>query len=244
LTMLCAKKLTKDGAEDILRDLSKAYGDSTLRRQVSKLGRDVTSQAEFVFHLNKVALPFQKPVLEKWGFDPSEKGVAEMTQAIQDHTHSKTGSAKVKKQAEQTMRTLYGEFYDIARGDWLLPQDRAKPSPNVQLGKKNEDGADDDRMGSETEDEGNIGEAEGSRELCARHWADGPVSRPVMAPGPVSAKERKEIWNELGEAMKKGKDKIALRMAIQRAISAGFADVTIRSAKKKLELMGGDLDGL
>jgi len=151
----------------------------------------------------------------------------------------------VKKQAEQTVRILYGEFYDAARGDWLLPQDRAKALTVAQLRKNNKDGAGDDAVVTETEDdEDNDGEAEGRREFCAQRWADGPVSRPVVAPGPVSAKERKEIWNELGEAMKKGRDKIALRSAIQRAIGADFADVTIRSAKKKLEMIGGDLDGL
>jgi len=236
------KKLTKDGAEDLLKDLSEAYQDATFRKQISKLGRDVTDQGEFIVYLNKVALPYQKPVLEKWGFEPSGKGVMEMSRAIQDHTRGKAADPKLRVQAEETMRALYGEFYDVARGAGLRPEDRAKkPERNG-----NKDG---DSENEEHEEEApvqhwtgrSLGLQEQQWEMERKKKEKEDKLKAAMNPGPVSAKERKEIWSLMAEAMN-GKDKVALRKVILRAMGAGFSAVTIRSAKKKLAALGGSIE--
>eukprot|EP00439_Symbiodinium_sp_Y106_P022059 s1227_g2.t1 len=85
--------------------------------QVRKLARDVNDQEEFVRYLNQVALPVQKPVLERWGFEATETGVTEMRKAIQDHTMG--DDAKLKRQAQATTRALYGEMYNAVRGEAL-----------------------------------------------------------------------------------------------------------------------------
>lgn len=240
------KKLTRDGAEDLLKDLDEVYSDPTLRKQISKLGRDVSDQGEFVCYLNRVALPYQKPILARWGFEPSAKGVMEMTRAIQDHTRGKEPDHKLRVQAEQTMRTLYGEFYDVARGDALRPEDRAKKPEK--------------RPSAGDESDGEVGVQDLGEEACCQHWRERPTGRQQylwelemkekdkakkrqVATGSVSAKERKELWSLLGEAMN-GKDKDKLREAIQRAIGAKFSAVTIRSAKNKLAMIGGNIDDL
>lgn len=88
--------------------------DTTFQKQVFKLSRDVKkSKSDFLRHLKKVALPVQQPVMAKWGFDPTEKGVLEMTRAIQDHTRGQGLDDKLRKQAEETARSLYGVMYDV-----------------------------------------------------------------------------------------------------------------------------------
>jgi len=59
----------------------------------------------------------------------------------------------------------------------------------------------------------------------------------------VTAAERKEIWSELGKAMA-GTDAAAMRAVVDRAVQAGFSAITIRSAKKRLEALGGDVSDL
>lgn len=108
------KHLTKEGAEDLLIDLRDAYRDSTFQRQVLKLARDVRmDKHEFLSNLKRVALPLQRPILEKWGFEPSEKGVLEMQRAIQDFTWGKRADRDVKRRADETTQALYGCMYDI-----------------------------------------------------------------------------------------------------------------------------------
>ncbi|OLP95005.1 hypothetical protein AK812_SmicGene22899 [Symbiodinium microadriaticum] len=65
--------------------------------------QDVNDQEEFVRYLNQVALPVQKPVLERWGFEVQ-----------MDHTVG--DDAKLKRQAQATTRALYGELYNAVRG--------------------------------------------------------------------------------------------------------------------------------
>ncbi|CAE7640708.1 unnamed protein product [Symbiodinium pilosum] len=108
------KRLTHDGAEELLKELELAYSEPNFREQVRKLARDVNDQEEFVQYLNQVALPVQKPVLERWGFEATEVGVTEMRRAIQDHTVG--DDAKLKRQAQATTRALYGEMYNAVRG--------------------------------------------------------------------------------------------------------------------------------
>eukprot|EP00435_Cladocopium_sp_Y103_P019283 s711_g4.t1 len=111
---LTRKRLTKDGAEDMLKDLELAYSDATFREQVRKLARDVRNKDEFSLYLSKVALPVQQPVLERWGFEATELGVIEMQMAIEDHTKH---CDQLKRRATQTQRVLYGEMYHAVHGN-------------------------------------------------------------------------------------------------------------------------------
>merc|ERR1711972_636151 len=86
------KRITKDGAFDLLEALWEAYSDAGFQAQVRKLSHDMLSMGhgmeEFRRNLAMVALPVQRTVLQKWGFDPSQKGVLEMIKALADHTRS------------------------------------------------------------------------------------------------------------------------------------------------------------
>lgn len=136
-------KLTKDGVEDLLENLKDAYGEPSFQRQVEKLAVDVNyDPSEFVVYLRSVAFYAQKPVLEKWGFDPSEKGVLEMARAIQDHTK---GDLQLRKKSEETFRALYGDMYDTARAPQVDPQVRAaKVAPTPNKGNKVDEDSDVD----------------------------------------------------------------------------------------------------
>lgn len=119
------KRITKDGAWDLLQNLQDAYEDSLFRAQVKKLARDVNfNRAEFVAYLSRLSLPVQKPVLDKWGFDPTEDGVTEMTKAIQDHTRGPSADPQIRVKAEEVIRVLYGDMFDCTRppsqrtGNW------------------------------------------------------------------------------------------------------------------------------
>ncbi|CAJ1426305.1 unnamed protein product [Effrenium voratum] len=115
------KRLTRDGAEDLLKELERAYAEPSFREQVRKLARDVSSQEEFTRYLDKVAFPVQKPVLERWGFEATAFGVVEMRCAIQDHT----ADPQLKRQSDATTRALYGEMYNAVRG-------AKEPEPDVR----------------------------------------------------------------------------------------------------------------
>ncbi|CAJ1329187.1 unnamed protein product [Effrenium voratum] len=117
------KRLTRDGAEDLLKELERAYAEPSFREQVRKLARDVSSQEEFTRYLDKVAFPVQKPVLERWGFEATAFGVVEMRCAIQDHT----ADPQLKRQSDATTRALYGEMYNAVRGK------QGKPSVSSTL---------------------------------------------------------------------------------------------------------------
>jgi len=138
------KKLTKEGVEDLLRDLRDAYSDTTFQKQVFKLSRDVRrDKSQFTTHLKKLALTVQKPVLEKWGFEESLKGVLEMTRAVQDHTRGKASDSALVKQAEDTRRVLYGDMYEIV----TRPQVNGVtyvPRMEVRLRNSSEGGDSDD----------------------------------------------------------------------------------------------------
>eukprot|EP00442_Polarella_glacialis_P026174 CAMPEP_0115161272 /NCGR_PEP_ID=MMETSP0227-20121206/71253_1 /TAXON_ID=89957 /ORGANISM="Polarella glacialis, Strain CCMP 1383" /LENGTH=717 /DNA_ID=CAMNT_0002573231 /DNA_START=46 /DNA_END=2200 /DNA_ORIENTATION=+ len=108
------KLLTRDGAEDLLLALRDAYRDSTFQAQVMKLARDVHGEKRaFLANLKQVALPLQRPILEKFGFEPGERGVMEMTRAIQDFTRGPRADEAVKARADETTIALYGVMYDI-----------------------------------------------------------------------------------------------------------------------------------
>merc|ERR1712060_623791 len=102
------KRLTKDSAIDLLDELQRAYSDPGYQQQMRKLVRDVRwNKTDFMTHMRKVALNVQKPVLEKWGFEPSFPGVAEMELAIQDHQ-----CQELKEKKDAAARFLYGEMYE------------------------------------------------------------------------------------------------------------------------------------
>ncbi|CAE8616352.1 unnamed protein product [Polarella glacialis] len=285
------KRLTRDGAEDLLIQLAEAYRDPSFRQQVRKLARDVADQAEFICYLNKVALPVQGPVLEKWGFEATLLGVAEMRRAIQDHTLGQFADPGLKRQAEETMQALYGELYDTVRGQGLRPEDRAE---RAEVSSR--------RMGSRATGMDAQSDSEGepevvSNSLCA-HWTGRPTAtdehrwrqkpdrRPfrirqeslerkrganvanvgtagISVPGsgdgcldvlnkttvedsvkkPSAAALRKQIWADLNKTQAEGNAK-GLRLALERAIAAGFSEVTVRSSKKALAALGGNLDHL
>lgn len=120
------KRLTKEGAWDLLDDLDAAYRDPWFVQRIDKLIADVRfSTREFMQNLGRVALEAQKPVLEKWGFEPSGSGVLEMRAALQDHTRgprgapspsegtemaasSAGGDVALRERAEAVNRRLYG----------------------------------------------------------------------------------------------------------------------------------------
>lgn len=300
------KRLTRDGAEDILKDLSNAYSDQTFRGQVRKLASDVTDVAEFICYLTRVALPVQAPVLEKWGFEASELGVTEMRRAVQDHTRGPSADLRLRAQAEETMRALYGEFYEVARAYGLSPEERAKvPEPSrkpracgsgeASLLDSSEDETEnkdsklyshwserpratyDDQRGAPALPQAASGGAVASglragdldrssrspKDLLAEDAAKDssafqPQSRsssragtdadsnkaPPQAAGEARPKlDRKVVWAELSKAQADANPKV-LRMAIDKALEAGFSAVTIRSAKQRLQSIGGDMTGL
>eukprot|EP00435_Cladocopium_sp_Y103_P016811 s596_g4.t1 len=49
--------------------------------------------------------PVQEPLLSKWGFDPSEEGLAEMMVCLSDHTFK---DPALRKLADETTKMLYG----------------------------------------------------------------------------------------------------------------------------------------
>lgn len=113
------KRLTKDSAAELLEELRSAYEDTVFRKQVAKLARDVRwNKTQFVPILRKVALDVQRPVLEKWGFEASAAGAAEVELALQDHTRGEPGTgagrdAALQEKADAVTRILYGEMYEV-----------------------------------------------------------------------------------------------------------------------------------
>merc|ERR1711957_729607 len=108
------KRLTKDGADDLLEDLRSAYSETLFQKQVRKLALDVRrDRVEFMTHMRKVCLTVQKPILQKWGFEPSAIGVKEMQAAIQDHTIGQNADDSLRDKADKVTQVLYGDMYSI-----------------------------------------------------------------------------------------------------------------------------------
>mmetsp|Transcript_25598 Transcript_25598/g.82634 ORF Transcript_25598/g.82634 Transcript_25598/m.82634 type:complete len:508 (+) Transcript_25598:324-1847(+) len=124
------KKMTPEGAEDLLRDLTDAYRDTGFQMQIFKLARDVEMDKHaFLANLKQVALPLQKPILEKWGFEPSSLGVQEMTRAIADFTRGLRADARVKARADETTMALYGCMYDkLTRPEPVASEANGQPA--------------------------------------------------------------------------------------------------------------------
>eukprot|EP00933_Yihiella_yeosuensis_P030321 TRINITY_DN23975_c0_g1_i2.p1 TRINITY_DN23975_c0_g1~~TRINITY_DN23975_c0_g1_i2.p1 ORF type:complete len:477 (+),score=119.48 TRINITY_DN23975_c0_g1_i2:155-1432(+) len=132
------KHLTREGAEDLLIALRDAYRDTSFQMQVLKLARDVRGEKRaFLSNLKSLALPLQKPVLEKFGFEPNEQGVMEMTRAIQDWTRGPKADASVKRRADETTIALYGVMYDtLTRPD--ATDAPYRPPMEVRIGRSHE----------------------------------------------------------------------------------------------------------
>lgn len=108
------KRLTKDGADDLLEDLRSAYSETPFQKQVRKLALDVRrDRVEFMTHMRKVCLSVQQPILQKWGFEPSAKGVKEMQAAIQDHTIGQKADDSLRDKADKVTQVLYGDMYSV-----------------------------------------------------------------------------------------------------------------------------------
>lgn len=127
------KSLTREGAKDLLLELRDAYRDTTFQMQIFKLARDVHGQKDlFLANLSKLALPLQKPILEQFGFEPSEKGVKEMKQALQGHLHAATIDEDIRRAADETTMAFYGVMYDKLTRDDAVD---SPPSLEVRLGR-------------------------------------------------------------------------------------------------------------
>merc|ERR1719161_729104 len=104
------KKITKDGALDLLDALEEAYSEPQFVQRVDKLIKDVRLDPKaFLTNLKKVAFEVQLPVLERWGFELNPRGVLEMQCAIQDHSQGANPDPEVAKRAEEVLRLLYGD---------------------------------------------------------------------------------------------------------------------------------------
>eukprot|EP00931_Biecheleriopsis_adriatica_P061479 TRINITY_DN36969_c0_g1_i1.p1 TRINITY_DN36969_c0_g1~~TRINITY_DN36969_c0_g1_i1.p1 ORF type:complete len:659 (-),score=174.06 TRINITY_DN36969_c0_g1_i1:43-2019(-) len=100
------KRLTRDGAREVLQDLASAYGEPSFVQRVDKLSRDLHFEArEFAPQLARLSLEAQRPVLEKWGFEGSLPGAQELKLALQDHT---SGDPDLLATSEKVSRLLYG----------------------------------------------------------------------------------------------------------------------------------------
>lgn len=118
------KRITKDGAVDLLDVLAEAYSETGFKQKVEKLAYDMRyyPDEDFRAHLARVAYEVQRPILEKWGFEVSQRGVQEMTKALSDHTRGTNSDPKLKQRAESVYRMLYGDRYEAAMAN-ALPED-------------------------------------------------------------------------------------------------------------------------
>lgn len=117
----CRKKLTAEGAEDLLVELTHAFGDSGFQRQIFKLAHDVRMDRKtFLDHLTTLALPLQAPIIARFGFEPTPDGVREMKMAVAELIRTECGNGRVKARADETTIAMYGCMYDAL----TLPESR------------------------------------------------------------------------------------------------------------------------
>lgn len=111
-TCTSRKRLTRDGAADILEDLRHAFADTLFQKQVSKLATDVRFERQpFLAHLQYVMLDVQRPILSKWGFAPSVEGAQEMQCAVQDHINGVNGDSVLAAKDDLVKRLTHGQMY-------------------------------------------------------------------------------------------------------------------------------------
>merc|ERR1711920_69990 len=98
--------LTKAQASELLASLLAAYSDANFQKRVHADARSVMYEYQpFLRRLKKTAFTVQEPILEKWGFDPSEEGLQEMMVCLSDHT---LRDEKLRKIADETTKMLFG----------------------------------------------------------------------------------------------------------------------------------------
>mmetsp|Transcript_5411 Transcript_5411/g.8798 ORF Transcript_5411/g.8798 Transcript_5411/m.8798 type:complete len:714 (-) Transcript_5411:13-2154(-) len=103
------KRITRDATSDLLDVLESAYTDPWVCQRIDKLIGDVRfNPDEFLHHVGNIALDVQKPILEKWGFEPSARGMEEMKFAIRDNVRSSEADPELASQADRVNRALYG----------------------------------------------------------------------------------------------------------------------------------------
>lgn len=100
------RTLTKAQAEQLLEELLGTYSAEGFQKKVHADAKAVMFEIQpFLKRLKKTAFVVQEPVLSKWGFDPSEEGLAEMMVCLSDHT---LRDQALRKLADETTKMLYG----------------------------------------------------------------------------------------------------------------------------------------
>jgi tetratricopeptide (TPR) repeat protein len=100
------KTITKTQAEELLQELMTAYSPADFQKKVHNDAKAVLYEYQpFVRRLRKTAFAVQEPVLNKWGFDPSEEGLHEMMICLSEHTLK---DDKLRKLADEVTRMLMG----------------------------------------------------------------------------------------------------------------------------------------
>eukprot|EP00747_Dinoflagellata_sp_TGD_P206785 gnl/TRDRNA2_/TRDRNA2_80444_c0_seq1.p1 gnl/TRDRNA2_/TRDRNA2_80444_c0~~gnl/TRDRNA2_/TRDRNA2_80444_c0_seq1.p1 ORF type:complete len:611 (+),score=156.12 gnl/TRDRNA2_/TRDRNA2_80444_c0_seq1:75-1907(+) len=102
-------QLTDSAAADLLDDLYDVYTDSLFVERVEKLIGDIDFDVrQFMQHMGSVAVDASKPVLEKYGFEASKKGMAYMQAAIEERSQGPNGNKKLREKALKTRKAMYG----------------------------------------------------------------------------------------------------------------------------------------
>jgi len=98
--------LTRAQAEQLLQELLTAYSCESFQQKVHTEAREASFEMQpFLRRLKRCAFSVQEPVLQKWGFDPTEEGLQEMMLCLGDHT---LRSEPLRKLADETTKMLYG----------------------------------------------------------------------------------------------------------------------------------------
>jgi len=100
------RTITSGQAEQLLQELLQVYDQPGFQKKVHADAKAVMYEYQpFIRRLKKTAFTVQEPVLQKWGFDPSEEGLNEMMLCLSDQT---LRNEKLRKLAEECTMMLYG----------------------------------------------------------------------------------------------------------------------------------------
>jgi len=98
--------LTHSMAEELLNELLEAYSQDVFQKEVHEAATSVMYEyVPFVKRLKRLAFRVQEPILQKWGFDPTEEGLHEMLLCLNDHTAKDT---TLRALAEEATKMLHG----------------------------------------------------------------------------------------------------------------------------------------
>jgi hypothetical protein len=101
-----SRTITQKQAEQLLDDLMQAYSAASFQKQVHADAKAVMYEySPFIKRLKKTAFEVQEPLLQKWGFDPSEEGLHEMLVCLSDHTMR---NSNLRKVADECTKMLHG----------------------------------------------------------------------------------------------------------------------------------------